>query len=484
MTDSNVVDFPSPKRPTREERAAQDHLDRAERVSRLREVLGQNPKMGGEDQIIVAQALHDLLERIGIPKRKVLDEAHIGSLADSTKHLSQYAIPRGLSPEEIQKKRLTKKSGPYKRIAEAAARLAGLDEGDTLLEVFGQANFWQHESVREARPDFEELASRLRFVAERISAKYELTKFFGDVETAGVLPAPTPECVQQSAENEYLVGEEIPIGFFPPSPERFDFDGRTIDSFLEWPIELNQFTWSCESEQGGDLLTYPAVVLGAWTLGSPFPVSLTRNPNQAKTSESGQGWPAVVLRFCIAPIGKDRFATPVLRVDSFAWIEHYYWVPLAPVTTTVENYEINIERVPKLLPPFGPGEKDRHASAVMQPPILFLPINGKVCDEWFSFPASQDIYRVDGWPLRDRALGDSLSHCPALAPFSTFGADTLAGIVDDALCNPTAGLDRLLEQQVKRLQDAFEASRKAARDLRDQHWEIVKDRWKKTDENS
>jgi hypothetical protein len=480
MTDNNVFDFPSPKSPTREQIALQKRRDHAERIKRLREVLRENQQLRGADQIIVAQALYELLVRIekehGIRKAKILREAGIAS-----RHQGHYAIRKDLTPGEIQSKHLRKGTDPYKKIAEAAAKLAGLDEGEVLIEIFGQVNF-RPSPAREPAEGFEELATRLRFVADSISKKHELTKFFRKVEKAGVLPAPTPECVQRDSEKNDLFGEEIAIGFFPPSPERFDFDGRTIDSFLGWPIELNQRTWSCESEQGGDLLTYPAVVLGAWTLGSPFRVSLTCNPNQAKTSESAQGWPAVVLRLCIAPIGKDRFATPVLRVDLFAWIEDY-WVPLAPGSTTVENCKINIERVPKLLPPFGPGEIDRHASGLIHPPILFLPINGKVCDEWFSFPASQDIYRVDGWPLRDRALGDSLSHCPALAPFSTFGADTVAGIVDDALCDPTAGLDRLLEQQVKRLQDAFEASRKAARDLRDQNWEAIKERWER-DENS
>lgn len=49
MSKSNIVDFPSSKRPTPEEVAAHDRRSREERISRLREVLGENPTMGRED---------------------------------------------------------------------------------------------------------------------------------------------------------------------------------------------------------------------------------------------------------------------------------------------------------------------------------------------------------------------------------------------------------------------------------------------------
>jgi hypothetical protein len=94
----------------------------------------------------------------------------------------------------------------------AAARQADLDEGDVLLEVFERANFWRHHA-REAAPEFAELASRLRFVAEGISARHKLSEFFREVERACVSPAPAPEYIQRDAENDGLVGEEIAIEF-------------------------------------------------------------------------------------------------------------------------------------------------------------------------------------------------------------------------------------------------------------------------------
>jgi hypothetical protein len=204
MINGSIVDAPGSKRPTSQEVAAQDRRGREERISGLREVLRENRKMGGDDQIVVARALYDLLDRIEgqyhIAKAKILREAGIGGDGDSTKHLSQYAIPRDLPLEEIQRRstRLRKGTEPYKNIASAAARLAGLEVGDSLLEVFERANFWRH-GAREPAPEFAELASRLRFIADGISTKYDLTTFFREVERAGVLPSPTLECFQQDA---------------------------------------------------------------------------------------------------------------------------------------------------------------------------------------------------------------------------------------------------------------------------------------------
>jgi hypothetical protein len=489
MINGSTVDFPGSKRPTPEQVAAQDSRGRAERISRLRDALGQNKQMGDEDQIVVAQALYDLLDRIEqkyrIRKREVLVAANIGSPDDSTKHLSQYAIPRGLAPEQIRKRRLTRKVGPYKRIAEAAARLApDLDEGDILLEVFGRANFWR-EGVREAAPEFAELAIRLGFVADGISAKYDLTTFFREVERGDVSPAPTFECVQRDAANNHLFGEEIGI-------EYRQFEPGDIGPSFSGPVEFSQLTCLGEYESdGGGLPAYPAVILGAWKLGSPFPISIVRPVSEPKTPVSAQGWPAVVLRFCIAPIGKERSATPVLRVDLWGYIEVVeptwtnHWAPLRPGRVIVANCEMNIERVPKLPSPFALSDIERHGSIgtwPQYPDILFLAINGMACEDWFRFPVFKNLYYAKEWPLADRALGCSLCEVPDLLPFSPFRSATLAALVDAALCDPTDGLDLLLEQQVKRLQAAFEASRAAARDSRDKGWEVVTKRWER-DEN-
>ena len=88
-----------------------------------------------------------------------------------------------------------------------------------------------------------------------------------------------------------------------------DTDGIPAKWFLGWPIEPGQFTWLCNSEVCGDLPAYPTVILGAWKVGNSFPVSVRGRRKLA------EGWPFVVLSFCIVPTGKQRSATPVLRVD-------------------------------------------------------------------------------------------------------------------------------------------------------------------------
>lgn len=170
----------------------------------------------------------------------------------------------------------------------------------------------------------------------------------------------------------------------------------------------------------------------------------------------------------------------MLRVDLWA-ITDLHWVPLKPGLATVLNREINIDKIPTLLSPFSRGDIERHALYSTSPPnVLFLPIDGKVCKDWFSFPPSQNLYWVEEWPLRDRALGRSLCRpLTVAAPFSEYGTDTLAAVVENALCDPTDGLDQLLERQVKRLKKAFEAAQKAARDLREKNWEVVEKRWER-----
>jgi hypothetical protein len=75
MSTANVVQFPPRDRPTPEQIAAQDSRSREERINQIREGLEKNRPLG-EDHMIVAQAIYDLLVRIekehGIRKAKIL----------------------------------------------------------------------------------------------------------------------------------------------------------------------------------------------------------------------------------------------------------------------------------------------------------------------------------------------------------------------------------------------------------------------------
>ena len=147
---------------------------------------------------------------------------------------------------------------------------------------------------------------------------------------------------------------------------------------------------------------------------------------------------------------------------------------------TVDNHEINVRTLPNIPAPFTTGDIERHAFESHWPrrDILFLPIDGAVCRNWFKFQPGETLYhRYDrsfphpdsGWPIGSLCEGFRLD-----APFSPFGADTLAGLVDAALW--AGRLDQLLSEQAKRLTEAFEASRKAAAELRERGWETVKKR--------
>jgi hypothetical protein len=282
MSDSNIVDFPSRKRPTPEQEqiAAQKLRDRAERISGLREMLRKNQKLSEAGHISVAKAVNDLLLRIekerGIRKAEILRAAKIAS-----KNRWDHMLPRDVPPEEIERRLSRQRTGTkhYKEIAVAWARLAGYDEGSVLLDVFGQVDF-RPAPAGEPDEGFEELANRLWFVADGISKKYDLTTFFREVERFGVSPSPTRECVQQNAQKQncYLLGEQIGIEY---SPLNTDGEIASSDSWLGWPIELNQLTWLCVSEEAGLYLpVYPSLILGAWKLGDPFPI-LIRNRSEA-----------------------------------------------------------------------------------------------------------------------------------------------------------------------------------------------------------
>jgi hypothetical protein len=146
------------------------------------------------------------------------------------------------------------------------------------------------------------------------------------------------------------------------------------------------------------------------------------------------------------------------------------------------NCEIRVGPIPKI--PSSVGDYLRgiqqHSSREddWPPSIVFLPITGVVCEDLFQFRVPENQY--DTWKQRlcDRALGYSLSESTALqVQFSEYGGDTLAGLIDDWLCDSTNGLDRLLEDQAERLRYAFDLACIAAREEKDAGWDCVRSRW-------
>jgi hypothetical protein len=527
---ADIVPFRASKtKPTPEDlamRESQSRANRAELARQLRNELRPGSKRGPimrrEDQIAVAQALYGLLKRVeehpGIPKRAVLIEAGIGNeKEDPTKHLSEYAIPPNLRPEERAKKRLCKNAKPYERIAKAAAKLAALDEDEVLLEVFGQADFWTRGGARKPASEFEELAFRLRFVAEGVAAKHNLTAFFRDVERARVVAAPSRECERRELDGGRLLEPgEIEIEFF-----RWPFGFQ-----WPWPIEFNQPSWEAEVEEQAAFPPYPSLVLGTWPLSNAFPVSVvaemrSTDGNARQVSGTTQGQYVVHLRLCIAPIGKQLRATLVLRVRLGATLSPLqlptwaaqgdeapmlifptfdpgsnadaFWL-LRPGQSKIVGHnaatneeaacEVRIERDPipspfkgyfKDLDRLTSDDESSDGSQSSDPALQFLPITGAICEDWFKFLLNENQYNVMERSIAERALGMTFSGVPR--GYGPFDRSTLAAALDDFVCEPLEGLDLSLEELALRLKAALEKARCSALEDRAAGWERVRERW-------
>ncbi len=138
----------SGSKPTKAEldaRASQTEGRRAEHIHRLRNELASQPKrkLSSADQITVAHALHKLLKRVEkehqVRTAKVLAAAGIGTELDSTKHLSQYAIPEGGNPGRLRSNKFGICCGvPGYRAARGLTRGACLSAGHWVFAGYSQ----------------------------------------------------------------------------------------------------------------------------------------------------------------------------------------------------------------------------------------------------------------------------------------------------------------------------------------------------------
>ncbi len=522
----NVVPFSkSPdngKKPPQKDEAARaknTEASRAERLHRLRKALADKPKLSLADQETVAQALYGLLQRTEkdhrIPKAHVMREAGLGGEGDSTKHLSQYAIPPDGNSE-----RLRKKAGPYEKLAKAAAKLADLDEGQVLMEVFDQASFWRSTGTREAAEEFEELAKRLRYVINAVARKHDLGSFFQDVKKCGGVITPNADSWRREEEmGRLLQPHEIEV--------QFHFGG--FGGPQKWPIEFDQLTYEAEDGNGDHVPVYPSLVLGAWQF-NPFPVGVEAQMTDVHGSAnpiSGtvEGRSTIELRLCIVPIGRSLEATPALRVqwtvalsslraasvaapdkidagvgDSSscdgAPILNFHssvHMPLLKrgkskiVGHSVEgDREVDCEAFVEsdMIPnPFRAyfGDLDSAVSETVDSAVgvRFLPLTGKACEDWFGLRISDDHYDPMQQRLADRIQGNNVVDwfCLSESPSTQFGFDTLADMIDRCLCDTANGLDIQLESQAESLRRAYDEHRRLAVRQRAEGWECVKKRW-------
>ncbi len=522
-------------RPHKEQMGA----DRAERIRHLRNALEghRTPRLGTADGETVSRDLYKLLQRVEeerrIPKAEVLRKAGLAVAGDSTKHLSQFATPPNRKPA-----RLSKKVGPYARLAKAAAKLAGLDEDESLLEVFGGASFWQSTGTRQAAEDFVQLAERLRFVMEGVARECELTRLFEGVLKGGGALDISADCWRRAQEaGSLLAPEDIEL--------EFDFGGFGGPQI--WPIEFYQPTIEAENGDGDHIPVYPSLVLGAWWLDSPipvsattevpgaedtwfrgriiatFPVSVTTEMTEADgrvrpISGTVKGRHEVELRLCIVPIGKALEATPALRVQLSAALSpltsHSTASSNGSDTGPAETASCHPAPTPILtfpwekMPPLRQGKskvvgrsasgdrdveceihikddvfprfvKDYFSDADSLIGVRFLPITGLVCEDWFGFTTSQSHYDPMQMRLADREQGSAIAELflTRESPSAKFRFDTLADTIDRCLCDGLHGLDIQLQDRAELRKGCYDDALRVARRQRKEGWELVKRRW-------
>jgi hypothetical protein len=492
-------------------------VNRIERCHRLRAALkGQaSQRLPEADRVTVAEALYGLLQRVErerhIPKAKVLREAGFGSDGDSTKHLSQYAIR-----PDASRKRLRKTVGPYEKIAKVAANLANMDENEVLLEIFGQASFWQSVGTRQAGAEFEELAAHLTYVMEGIARGLGLAEFFQAVENGGGVLTPRADSwIREQETGQLLRPEEIAV--------EFDFDPAWGSQL--WPIEFYQPTEEAEDGNGDHIPVYPSLILGAWPVDNPFPINVTAEVTETDGSVhvvSGvvEGKNEIELRLCIVPVGRALAATPALRVQLNSALSPlisgadaspnrsgicladsgsphdgvlltFPWVSMPMLRRgksrvagrSVANHQdivcdiiVKDDVVPRFV-------KDYFVDLAAKPGsaggVRFLPITGAVCEDWFGFALSKNHYDPMRQRVADRSLGYPIA-CLSFtldSPSAKFRSDTLADIIHRCLCDPSDGLDIRLKDRAELLRGVYADALGLGVRQRQEGWERVKKRW-------
>ena len=431
-----------------QEAEAEARAQRAARFEALERVLRARPLMGRADQLRVAEALWRLLHRAeqgNIRKAQVLRAAGIGTEADSTKHLSQYALDPSLPEVRKERARLNKRPHKYREIAEAAARLAGWDAREAVLEVFRETTLAGTRPGQDAAPEYEALARTLREIADAVAAKHGLQEYFREVA--------------ESKPNLRVLNDEDEDGPTNKlSPEDIDvyFDHKSDG--LDWPISFHEGSGDRDlHDWGGSVPPYPTVVLGKWDVGDEFRICIE---SDAGTDGSGRATPenrtviggqySAELRLCIIPEGPDMIPTGALRVASLfscqrSWIEGELTGPFIGFDDLISHPDDDTEGS------FGITSDKQNVWCRLrcvsgdEPDLIaqynlgrvrgcrFQPLTGQVCQDWLGI----ELYDCD-WsprerPLHVRVLGPALLDLEYLSGISPFPTDSIASALDRCL---------------------------------------------------
>lgn len=464
---------------------AEARARRAARFEALERVLRDRPLMGRPDQLRAAEALWRLLQRAeqrNVTKAKVLRAARIGAEGDSTKHLSHYALDPSLPDARKERARLNKRPTKYRQIAEAAARLAGWDEREAVLEVFNETTLAGTRPGQEAAPEYEALAQTLREVADAVAAKHGLQAYFQEVaKSKPVLRVLNDE--EETAKNR-LEPEEIELYFDEQS------------DILTWPMSFD-----CESgdrqhvDCEGKVPPYPTVVLGAWRVGDEFQV-LVESDECLRDGERGpspvggttEGSYVVELRFCVVPEGPDMQPVGALRVSTSVELMdiHSDGNPFDPIIRFDDSIFLPGNEAERRCIIASSGRRiDCHLryDAGDVPELIgkyfdfsvwhlgitgcrFLPLTGPACQDWLGIKMDWDNWHAREKPLHVRVLGPALLDNEIYSGFSPFPTETVASALDRCLTghgpgDPVALLDERTAHLVELLADAQDDAKRS-----------------------
>jgi hypothetical protein len=502
----DVINMQDRRRQPEAANAAQTKADRAAHAARIRERLKTSWQLELTPREEVAKAIHRLLERAtkaGVTKDAILRAAGLKSASGPTKHLSQYALQDDL-PEETRQRRLDKlrkKAPPYARIAEAAARLAGLDIDDTLSEVFQAVplDVAADPAMDAELAPYEDLAAILRRGMTAIARRFDLARYFQQVRSGGLAARVVRHEEAEEKHPNSLRADDLEIVF--------DQHGR-----YDWDIRFGLPTHQAGHEGEDSIVCYPGVSLGEWQVERFDGVRLlTVEGDYPVVSGMVGGAYVAELRLCIAPIEPDSRPEPALRIalrakpDPIALPAAVHPEEGSATQVTFGNYwNLSLQKGAEVLGSFGPGEgmlTFRVDSAGAQLPkwvreyfgdvsaskrpayhgVRFFPLTGRVLRDWLRFdvPGDADEFwddREDAHVFYGHSTGvGSIDN--AYGGYSPLPGFTLAAAVDRALWAYRDGLLDELADRAERLTAAFAEAVSEQQATRERNLRALEERW-------
>ena len=204
----NVVPFPKRSKPqdrkSARERACEEVLAREARVFQFAtEALDRGGLMSPEVRFLLAKNLRDFVYRLQgegrMRVRNLAAEVRGPHAPREVRAINEYIAPIGVETEEEcrakhPRRRIAGKPPAFKRLALAAARLAGVEEREAILELVRGSPFWPDAPAvtEDRRQAANQVASVLALLRRPLDAIYPLEKYFDEVEEQRIVPHEDP----------------------------------------------------------------------------------------------------------------------------------------------------------------------------------------------------------------------------------------------------------------------------------------------------